>query len=600
MSNSSFSSGYDVGMKSTHSNLANQKLLDDQYKNLGDRLTEAMGEPDETMRSVAVDSLLRGAEQLTGRPMSKEFRTFLKQSPEDAATVFKNIQDRGISPEVVFRVQDNPLLFGHAMLALGKAKRERMARLQRGGEAGETPAASGSSVPSDQPEQLSGPGVDEAAAATPQAAPASAVASPQASSPIDAETAKVQNRVAVLGKRIDALASMGRPEVEISPLRTERSTLEKELRDINIGPAMTKRNETAKLSAQPVGREDVALGVEAATRAQRPDLAIRFKPGMPRDAFDALTAEMGTPQTQAVQAPAPTTSSASPIAAPVPAVDAGAAAPVSPVIPGAKPAATLVQTPAESLTERQDIERRARALDKDVLRDPAVIKAGVRTQGELEDAIAKGTVKLQDLSQIARAGALAEGQAKGTVKDFDTLKDEGMHARKVGRYYDILAAAGEKAGPRGPWLTPLRESANNFANLLGIKDPWKQSNMQLMESVSNKLIPELTMQFKGSQSDREFLAGLASAPSVKNTEKGFAMLLYTAREVNNITLEQDLQARKWVGKYGSLDATDAKGNDFSTAFDVSLEAFEKKNGTLQDRIGKAFKVKPADLLKGKP
>lgn len=601
MTNSSFSSGLEAASNIRQKRLSQQKLMDDQYKGIGDRLTEAMMEPDETMRSIAVDSILKGAEQLTGRPMSKEFRSFIKQSPEDAATVFKNIQDRGISPEVVFRVQDNPLLFGHAMIALGKAKRERMARAERGGEAGETPGApTAQPSPSEQPEQFGeGQAAPQALPTQPAqgpqpaatgAMPAEAAAAPE--SPVTAEKAKVEGRVASLGKRINALASMGRPEAEITPLRTERATLERELRDINIGPAMAASRKQAELGVEPVGREDVALGVEAAQRGNRPDIAARFKPGMPRQAFDALLGQVGTTQTQGSQPSAPTPANASPMQAPLSPMPEEGAGPQA-----AKPT-NLVQTPAEAQREKDDIQRRARTLDKDIMRDPAVIQAGVKTQGELEDAIAKGTVKIQDLSTVARQQALATAQATTTVKDFETIKTEGMHARNIARYYDILGAAAEHAGPRGPWVTPMRETINNFANTMGIKNPWGQSKMQLMEAISNKLIPELTMQFKGSQSDREFMAGLASAPSVRNTEHGFAILLYASREMNKVTQEQDLQARKWVAKYKSLDATDSKGNDFQTSFDEALRAYEDKAGTLQERISKAFKIKPENLLKG--
>lgn len=586
-----FSSAFKIGADLGTQRLQRQKLLDDQYGKIGEQLYQALLEPDEKTRSLAVDSILQGAEQLSGRPVSKNFRAFLRQDPESAAQVLQNIQSQGVDPKVLWQVQDNPLLFGHAMIALGRAKRERQARTLRGNETGEAPAPGSNPASSPQPEQLSGPGTDEQPAITPPVAPAAASA-PATVDNVDTELSSIDKRIAALTKRIEGLAGIGSDERNITPLRTELASLQKERRDIVIGPELAARTTSATEGVKPVSYPDVQIGVEAAQRAGQPDIAARFKPGMPRKAYDELMNRLGTTQNAPTSASEPTSPNSSPytISGNLNTV----AAPQS--ANGPKP---LVQTQAEALTEKQNIERRSQPLKPEIARDPAVIAAGIKTQGELEDALAKG-LKLQTAGQVARSTELASSQAKATVKDFETIKDEGASARRLARYYDVLAGAGSRAGARGPWLTPFRESLNSAANLLGIKDPWNQSNLQIMEAYSNKLIPELTKQFKGSQSDREFLAGLASAPSTRNNEKGFAVLLYTAREINNIGIEFDLQARKWVSQYGSLDSTDAQGRDFQTAFDDSLADFEAKNGDLQKRVEKAFGQPVNKLLGTKP
>jgi hypothetical protein len=596
---------------------AQQDKLLTRMKAIEDGLTDAFLEPDPHLRNTSVDALIGEYEQISGKPAPKNFVSWAKKSPEDAATVLSEASARGLPPGQFLQMVGDPILLAHGLKALGRSKREKEARLQRG-DGGGSPVTAPSPAPTPEAPQVGGGGrgisfggVAESGGNDVMARPVASVMSPAAETPastvpstpknsaIEVEKANVLARTQALGRRIDALAGMGRDEKEITPLRTEKATLEAELRKLNVEAPQAAAVADATEAVKPVPVADIAVGVDAAKRAGRADLAARFVPGMRRGAYDALLSQLGTTQSSAT-APAPSAASASPDLATLkpaaaPAVSAPAASQSD--VRKAEPT-NLVQTPAESETEKASIQRREQKLPEDIMRDPAVIKAGVKTQGELEDAIKSGSVKLQDLSQKARSLTLATSTASSIVKDFEAIKTEGMHARTIARYYDVLGAAAEKAGPRGPWLTPVRDVVNNLANVLAIPNPSGQSNLQLMESVSNKLIPELTMKFKGSQSDREFLAGLASAPSTKNTEKGFALLLWSGREINKVDIEMDLQARKWVGKYGALDSTDKNGDDFQTAFDKALSKFEDTNGTLQERAAKAFGVKPSELLKG--
>src|ERR1051326_1043285 len=98
------------------------------YEKLTGELAEAMLEPDDGTRQMAVQSLLDGVEQLRGKPINKNLKSLFDKRPEDALAVLDNVRKAGVDPRIIFNVGDDPLLFGHAMLALGKAKRERANR----------------------------------------------------------------------------------------------------------------------------------------------------------------------------------------------------------------------------------------------------------------------------------------------------------------------------------------------------------------------------------------------------------------------------------------------------------------------------------------
>lgn len=579
------------------------KQVRELYDKVGSQLSEAMLESDETLRNISVDSILKGVEQIQRKPVSKEFKTWLAKSPDQAFEVLTKIKERGVDPRILFQTQDNPLLFAHGLLAMGKAKRELEARKLRG-DGGAAPTESPSGPSDSSPEQLSGP---VAEGNTTAGQPSATDAQPDVASILK----EMSQRRDSLRARVNALAAQGRDEKEIQPIRAELFSVDKQIRDAQLAAPQAGAVAGATANVQPVSTQDLSVAVDAAKRAGRPEIAARFVPGMRRQAYDALVGQISGTTQNAATAVAPDASSASPSASGVSPYSLNQQAPnparlgaMGATTPNSQPVvnktpATMIQTPAESETEKAAIARREQKLPDDILRDPAVLKAGVTTQGEFEDGVRNGSIHMMDLNEKARRAAIAHEMGKSAVADFTAIKDSGNSARNLNKYYDILAASAEHAGPRGPWLTPVRETLNNFANLMAIKDPSGQAPLQLMNAISMKLVPELTKQFKGSQSDREFMAGIASAPSTYNSEKGFAVLLSVGRELNKIHQEQDIQARKWVAKHGDLSTPNASGDDFQTAFDKSLERYNESHGDLQTRVSKSMKLKPKELLKAK-
>lgn len=539
-----------------------QAKLHDRYSKVGERLTEAFLEPDEGIRNTVVDALIAEVEQLRGKPVSKSFTNWMRKNPDDAGAVLESASQRGMSPAQLFEIGDDPLLLSQGLLALGRAKREREARKLRsdGGGAAVTP-----------------PGPSSAAPAGP---------TPAGDEPLSTELSTIETRMSALNKRISGLASMGRNEAEIKPLRDEYNSLDEARRKMRTAGPIAAVEESSRLSVRPVDRADLQHGVQAAQRAGRPDIAMRFVPGMRREAYDALLNKLGVNTTQ----PQDTT------AAPVGSV-AATPLPTQPAATTPQGSLTPVQTQSDELLERENIQRRTKPLSDEILRDPQVSRLGLKTVGEFEDAAAAGKVRLEDVGALARRRTLGSETAKAAVEHLEGIKKDGDSARAQSRFLDVLAGAAEKAGPRGPWLTPLRQSANSLAQLVGIKNPTGMSNLQLMEAITPKLAVLLSQQMKGSQSDREFLAALATAPSTLNSEQGFAMLIYTARQINDITKEYDIQARKWAAENGALDAKNVNGRTFQEVWDDSLATFEKTNGTLQERVSRAFGKSPKELLR---
>lgn len=610
-----FSSGYEaaqrMGLQRQSAQDAHAQRQRDFFEKLVPQLAEAILEPDQNTRGLAVNSLLRSAEEMQGKPVSKEFRAWIAKDPETAAGVMKDID-----PQTLFRIQDNPMLFSAAIMAVSKAKRETAARGLRGEAGGDSTSAPVDSAPSipgpraqpqgggislggvrqeqpfaEQPiAQVMGQPQATPAQAAPAVAPAPAGA-PQGNPTMAAETERVDLRIAALKRRIDGLGRMGRPETEISPLRTELATLEKERRDLVTEAPRAAAKKNAEEGVVPVPQAELQAAVEAAQRAGRADIAAKLKPGMRRGEYDTLMGQLDKPEAGANPAAAPGGSGIT--------------------LPGANPSnpqtggkdgkgKNLIPTVAEEEQRKADMQRRSQKIPDEVARDPGVIRSGVKTQGELEDAIASGKVRLLDIQGRARAQELGIKGANSSIASLDEAKAGGTTARRLNTYLDVLAGAAENAGNRGPWVTPLKQTVQNFANIMGIKDPGSQSNLQLMEAISNKLIPELTKQFKGSQSDREFLAGIASAPNIKQTEKGFAVLVWASRELNKINMEFDLQARKWAAKHGGdLDAMDEQGRTFQEVWDRQYLAFEAQHGTLQQRTARALGMDPKKLLKVK-
>lgn len=202
------------------------------------------------------------------------------------------------------------------------------------------------------------------------------------------------------------------------------------------------------------------------------------------------------------------------------------------------------------------------------------------------------------LTPMQHAAIGATAQSGGT--ELTDVIHQGGVARQTRPMLDVAVNAGLKVGPTGPIVTPVKEALYNIANVFGIKTE-KQTALQVLDAITPRLAVQLTSQMKGSQSDREFLAGVQSAANKNQTNQAFAMVAYFTRELADMAIEKEIQARRWTAdaSHPGLNIPDKYGKTFQDRYDEIVASDSTRRGSIGERTAAAFKVDYKDVLKGK-
>lgn len=486
-----------------------QQRLHNRIKEWGTTLYEAMLIDDDATKNMTIDAISAEYKQMTGKDMSKPFVNWLRKNPEDAMTVLENVSKGGMSPAVFFDLADNPLMLSQGMIAMNKAKREREARTQRGtgGDAATAPSAplTSSSSEASEPQQLSGPGFEES-----QPQPASGGMPTGGAAParqtvrgsiLSEAIGEIRQKITQRKAQIDKLASLGRPEAEIKPMRDALTTLEERLHQIEVGPALKGAETAATEAEKPISHEEYQRGVDQLASQGRRDLANRLRVGMNRRSFNSV---MGMAGGGAEEPTEPTEAAPQPAQAPQPSA-ALAPAPKAP-------------TGVMTSTERKEVETRTK-------------------------------------EQI-------EGTERVASKQYEEYSKAGEEARKKDNAYLTLSNALKQAGPTGQFVGPTRQLFFNVAQMFGVQaDALK--HIQTAEQATLWLATQVLRDFSGPDSDKDFLRALEQNPGLRKVQGANQLLIALAMQENHRTKERAANANKWVGQYHSLAAKDERGRNFN-------------------------------------
>lgn len=591
-----FAQGAESGMKLDlqGQQLAQQRALKDQaardkmqarYKDIGNTLYEAFLSPDEATRNTVVDAVIAEVEQLRGKPLSKPFVSWLRKNPQDAAAVLENTAQQGVSPAVLFNLADDPLLLSTGLLAFGKAKAEREARIARSG-GGDLPGAAPA------PTALGG-GVRLGGVSIPRGMEddGDKTHATGGTPTIPALEADLRRRILGLTVQINTLAGQGRSEQkEVKPLRDERIALEKQLFDLTAGRAMKveeeRRGEQRKIAEegrQPISPAEAQSLRDELNDAGRRDLARRVVTNMPRSAAMELRKALeGT-----VREFAPTEPQA--LARVRELAERGVA---STVTVDREPAIT---TP-EKEAEREEMQRRAKPLTPEFLRDnPDIAKRGILTQGQLEDARTDGRLPIRSLEDLETIRNRIRETEQLATKTMDGIRKAGQLSAEALESLKLIATVAGRLGPTGQWVTPVRQMAFNAAQLLGVQNPGRLGELQLVDSLNMRLALRNLERIGGNDSDKEMLKQVLSNPSALQSPHGRMLMIVAGVHFEKMAVERMVQAERWRSQHGSIEARDSDGETFTEVFQRDIA---NKNSALT-RAALEVGVDLGELKKGR-
>lgn len=558
MTDTSFSSGFQVGAeinrKRDERTEQNRQRIAARLEKFGQQMTEAFLENNETARNTIIDSFAQDFQQTYGRKANANFISFLKKNPDDAGAMLQEIGKSGVSPSVFFELEKDPLLLGQAVLAMGKAKREREARTERGsgGEAPQSTSAPFVSAPAavarpapavsttpvtatgtagKRPAQAPAPtdtespsGFDEEAAASaptvaPAPTPVQAAAPTVTSDSISRNVVEIRQRIARNTAKINNLASMGRPEAEIKPFRDEMMADRKSLLDLETSSSMKQRDEQAVLEVRPITGDEYTKAKDQLIAQGRRDLANRLRVGMNRRSFESVMKEGG--------------------------VSGAAAGP-----------ATGVQS-----TEEEE-EKKKRMVEQ------------------------------------------IEGTERVASKNYEKFIQEGEDARKRDNAYLAIRTMLNTAGPTGKFQGPIRDFFLNVASMFGAK-PEALPAIQTIEAHVSWLASQVLRDFSGPDSDKDVLRAIAMQPSITKTRGANELLIDLAMQENHRMKVRAANANKWVGQYRSLAGKDELGQNFNQWWgDYASRSLPTITYDMLQRAGidsrKVWKQKPNDVGKEGP
>jgi hypothetical protein len=529
-------------------------------------------------------------------PITPQFKSFLKKSPEEAARMFEEAGKAGVSPAAFLQMAHDPLMLMTGITSMQAANREMRKRAAgTEGDGGGSSAAPTPASPSQSggggagitlggvksPTGINGPADGGAQPATqPQAAPDQQQQDPNQDT-ISSERQRLQQFIVQKERQLNSLRNEGVAEKDLAAHVGELSQARKDLRDLTTKLPL----EAGSKALDVVSPAEISQAVDMLKKAGRKDIADRLKIGIRRGAFDGLMQQVGPTQTTATpSANVPASSSPSPT----------------------QPAATsrqgdtfsLVQTPAEAEQEKLRVQRREATLPETLRREPNLQSKGIQTQGQYEDAQGT-TVRTPAQQEQDKSNATVNAQQHGKMLEQINLKADSSRDRVV--QYDTMAAAALRFGPSGPWVTPIRKTLGTLLQTAGlVSNPSALTDTALMEKANTHLAVELTNAMKGQQSNKELSAAVGANPGAFQTPEGMAILIAVGREVAMQDLAKQQQAHKWMAENGgSLLNQDKYGRSFSEVWDKSLNDYYAKNGSIQDRVAEYYNSDPASILKGK-
>ena len=191
-------------------------------------------------------------------------------------------------------------------------------------------------------------------------------------------------------------------------------------------------------------------------------------------------------------------------------------------------------------------------------------------------------------AQQRRERELIETRSREQVNEAVLKKwEEGADSRRRLRTIrDSLESLVTQAGPTGEFIAPIRQGFNNAAQLLGIENPTKLNEFQLLDLLNKNLATESLRDFSGPDSDRDVLRAIELNPGIRNTRTANMVLLAIAKAEDNYQQDRLLNARRWITQYGSLSNNDpVTRKNFHETWE-SFMAKEKGVGTtLAKKLG---------------
>lgn len=483
-------------------------------------LEEAAQIEDSKRRGTALTDLFAGYQQKFGQEVGPETMKWITQNPEQFKQVLDLTAGEGMRLDQIFPLLGDPMLRGTVTLALDKAER---------GRKGAAALAGGDGSPKGENTQPTvGNSADSQTGGSPLTGPTPA---------LEAQAQALEQQIAGLGQRISVVARAGNTQ-GVAILEQQRKALQDRLAAIREKPALDAAGEDRK----PVPVEELRAAIEA-----NPGIRTQLRPGITRGEFSRLTQP---------------------------------AAPALPSNPQTGGSGGL-RSPAEVDAEKQTTERRSRRLDPNEM-TAQMRAAGITTQGQLEDAVAAGKVRMPTNVDLAEERAVAAEGARAAFKRLEEITKKGDEARGKRPQLEIIGALYDRVGPTGALVGPLRQSIGNALQLFGVQKD-ELAGIQTMDAATLRLASAMLKDYSGNDSDRDVLNAIESNPNIRKTKEANRALLAIATSEAERAERKAVDARRWTAQFGAISRKDP---ETGLAFE---EAWDKHNKSLAPIIDEAMR-----------
>ena len=189
-------------------------------------------------------------------------------------------------------------------------------------------------------------------------------------------------------------------------------------------------------------------------------------------------------------------------------------------------------------------------------------------------------------AQEAQAHSRAQYTEQEAAKRLGVIQELGSKADKLVTQYQILSRL--SLGPTGPFYSAARELAGKM-----LPNSNTLSQFQVLDSITIDMATVRLGLVGGSDTEREFLMQAKVVPNKEDTPDARRFKITYGTRWHQREQEQRDEADKWMSKYGSLTATNERGNNYATEWNYYMRLHP-----VYAQVAREYGIKPEEAKKG--
>ena len=189
-------------------------------------------------------------------------------------------------------------------------------------------------------------------------------------------------------------------------------------------------------------------------------------------------------------------------------------------------------------------------------------------------------------AQEAQAHSRAQYTEQEAAKRLGIIQDLGGKADKAVTQYQILSRLA--LGPTGPFYSAARELAGKI-----VPNSKTLTTFQILDSITIDMATLRLDLVKGSDTEREFLMQAKVVPNKEDTPEARRFKITYGMRWHQREQEQRDEADKWMSQYGSLNATNERGNNFNAEWNYYMRLHP-----VYAQVAREYGIKPEEAKKG--